>query len=249
MGEIRFCDRCQGSIPEADLSTGRARCFGDKLYCVECLTRASRENTLRPRPNPIPQRSPAPLKRSLAIAAKLIKQGYEHAVHHLRQLRQERELDLAKLGKGIFALLLLGFIVTVLIWSRAPSPSVRPAYKEPAPRTPNPFYSSSWTQTPAESKPLAKDTDPSIGELEPAIEKLKEAGFLIRLNPQLNQAWVDSSLWQTVGYDDRVNLGYVLAHYVGRKKGTNLYWVDIFDARSGKKLAKYSKSWGFTVYE
>ena len=44
------------------------------------------------------------------------------------------------------------------------------------------------------------------------------------------------------------DFSYALAIYVGNKKGTQLYWCDIHDMYSGKKIAKYSKSWGFKVY-
>ena len=36
--------------------------------------------------------------------------------------------------------------------------------------------------------------------------------------------------------------------YLIHKKGTHLYWADIIDNVSGKRLAKYSRAYGFKVY-
>lgn len=78
--------------------------------------------------------------------------------------------------------------------------------------------------------------------------KLRESGLLIKINPQLNVVYVNSSIWQNLDYQTKENIGRVLAFYCGRKKGTNLNWVDIKDSYSGKKLAKYSENWGFKTY-
>jgi hypothetical protein len=39
-----------------------------------------------------------------------------------------------------------------------------------------------------------------------------------------------------------------LAIYCGNKKGSEIYWVELYDKQSWRKLAKYSKAWGFEVY-
>lgn len=83
---------------------------------------------------------------------------------------------------------------------------------------------------------------------ENAIKKLKKSGLLVRINPQLNKAYVNPSLWRIIDYKEKENIGKILAFYCGLKKGTNLNWVDIKDSYSGKKLAKYSENWGFKVY-
>ncbi len=80
------------------------------------------------------------------------------------------------------------------------------------------------------------------------INTLKESGLLINVNPQLNEAFVNPAIWNGLLYQTKENCGRILAFYCGNKKGTNLNWVDIKDSYSGKKLAKYSESWGFKVY-
>lgn len=80
------------------------------------------------------------------------------------------------------------------------------------------------------------------------IRALKKAGLLKSLNSQMNEALVNAKLWRALEYNTKENIARMLAFYCGRKKGTNLNWVDIKDTRSKKKLAKYSESWGFKIY-
>ena len=85
-------------------------------------------------------------------------------------------------------------------------------------------------------------------EEEKMMRELIETNFVDRINPQMNEAWVNPLSWASLKYEDKKHLGFFLAKYCGKKKGTNLNWVEIYDVYSGKKLAKYSESWGFKVY-
>lgn len=87
-----------------------------------------------------------------------------------------------------------------------------------------------------------------LAQEENAIKELKESGLLVRINPQLNEAYVNPVIWLRLDYQTKENIGRIMAYYCGRKKGTDLNWVDIKDSYSGKRLAKYSESWGFKVY-
>lgn len=78
------------------------------------------------------------------------------------------------------------------------------------------------------------------------IELAISEGY-IRFEAQLNKVWVQPNFWEALPYQSKENFGAMCAIYCANEKGTNLYWVDIMDDRSGKKLAKWSKSWGFEV--
>jgi hypothetical protein len=80
------------------------------------------------------------------------------------------------------------------------------------------------------------------------ISTLWQTGFLKRINPEMNEAFVDPTLWTGIDYQTKQNISRSLAFYCGRTKGTNLNWVIIYDNMSGKKLAKFSEAWGFKVY-
>ena len=81
------------------------------------------------------------------------------------------------------------------------------------------------------------------------INKLTESGLLTKINPQLNEAFVNSVFWSSLNINIKENIGRSLAFYCGNMKGTDLNWVEIKDSKSGKKLAKYSENWGFKIYE
>ena len=87
-----------------------------------------------------------------------------------------------------------------------------------------------------------------LSDLDKGIKLIVDTGLLKKLTPQLNEAFVDPSTWNKLEFDTKEDIGRNLAFYSGREKGTNLNWVDIRDVYSGKKLAKYSESWGFKVY-
>jgi hypothetical protein len=80
------------------------------------------------------------------------------------------------------------------------------------------------------------------------LDEMKSQGFL-SINAELNKAEVDLSLWLRMKYSLKSDFAAALAIYCGNEKGTQLYWVNIYDMYSGKKLARYSKSWGFKVYD
>lgn len=84
------------------------------------------------------------------------------------------------------------------------------------------------------------------GQLE-IINKLASENFL-RIEAQYNRAYISPNVWNTFEANVKENFSRSLAIYCGNKKGTKLYWVEIYDKMSGKKLAKYSRSWGFKVY-
>lgn len=93
-------------------------------------------------------------------------------------------------------------------------------------------------------KSSGSPTSTSIGTDE-QVQQLRDLKLLKKIQPDYNEAFVDPVIWAGLDYQTKENIGRILAFYCGRKKGTNLNWVDIKDNYSGKKLAKYSENWGF----
>lgn len=79
------------------------------------------------------------------------------------------------------------------------------------------------------------------------LEDLERQG-MISIEANLNKTYINPLLWNKMDAKLKEDFSASLAIYCGNKKGTNLYWVEIYDKQSGKKLAKYSQSWGFDVY-
>jgi len=79
------------------------------------------------------------------------------------------------------------------------------------------------------------------------LSQLQNQG-VVSVEPNLNKVLIDPGLWRNMKFSVKKNFAATMAIYCGNKKGTHLYWVKIYDLYSGKKLAKYSQSWGFKVY-
>ena len=79
------------------------------------------------------------------------------------------------------------------------------------------------------------------------LSQLQNQG-LVSVEPNLNKVLIDPGLWRSMKYSVKENFAATMAIYCGNKKGTQLYWVKIYDQYSGKRLAKYSQAWGFKVY-
>ncbi len=97
--------------------------------------------------------------------------------------------------------------------------------------------------TPSSGKSVSKLSESQVE----TIDNLVQLGQL-KVNYELNEAFIDIVLWNEMDYTLKEDFSAALAIYCGNKKGTQLYWVDIKDKRSGRDLAKYSQSWGFKVY-
>jgi len=78
------------------------------------------------------------------------------------------------------------------------------------------------------------------------LTTLEQEGEL-RIEYQLNRAYISPSLWLDMDAKAKEGISAALAVHCGTKKGTNANWVEIYDKQSGKKLAKYGV-WGFEVY-
>lgn len=79
------------------------------------------------------------------------------------------------------------------------------------------------------------------------LHKLENDGYL-SVEPSLNKASIAPAIWNNIDAKLKEDVSASLAIYCGNKKGTNLYWVEIYDKMSGRKLAKYSQSYGFKIY-
>lgn len=88
----------------------------------------------------------------------------------------------------------------------------------------------------------------TIARLDEKIKVLMDNDLLVKINPQMNEAFIDSAIWIRLNHQTKENVSRTMAFYCGQEKGTGLNWVDIKDYRSGRRLAKYSESLGFKIY-
>lgn len=83
------------------------------------------------------------------------------------------------------------------------------------------------------------------------IDKLVKENYISfeKANGELmNTVYISPVLWNGMDFKLKEDTSCALAIYIANKKGEQTIWVDILDKMTGKKLAKYSQTFGFKVY-
>ena len=80
------------------------------------------------------------------------------------------------------------------------------------------------------------------------IKTLMDNGFIVDLDTKRNEALVDYYQWRISDIASIEGKSRLMAIHCGQQRGVRLYWVDVKDALTGRKLADYSESKGFKVY-
>ena len=62
------------------------------------------------------------------------------------------------------------------------------------------------------------------------------------------KVFIDKGLWNSMNYQLKDDFCATLAIACAERRNVDVYWVEVYDLHSGKKLAKWSKNWGFKVY-
>jgi SH3-like domain-containing protein len=94
----------------------------------------------------------------------------------------------------------------------------------------------------------AMDTDTNLTVQAADVEILREVGLVAEVRAELNEALVHTNVWNGESMAVKRGVGRTLAHYCGLKKGSNTRWVQLVDADSGQRLARYSESSGYTDF-
>lgn len=88
---------------------------------------------------------------------------------------------------------------------------------------------------------VATSPPPRDGEAERIIAEFQEDGSLPRIDFEIGRFYVEPLLWNGSDINTKENLGRMCARYM-KSKGRSMT-VEIFDFRSGKRLAKYNPVW------
>ena len=78
------------------------------------------------------------------------------------------------------------------------------------------------------------------------VKELTDLGFLKKFDIDLNEAWVDFRLWNSLDYNEKLTLAKGLGEICAKSGSTGR--LTVLDNNTGKKLAKYSQVYGFKVY-
>lgn len=88
----------------------------------------------------------------------------------------------------------------------------------------------------------------NLSKYDVQIKKWMRSGVIVKVNPEINEALVNSSLWDPLDRETKENIGSVLAKYCAYQQSSDALRCDIKDVYSGKKLATYCKNRGFRVF-
>ncbi len=84
--------------------------------------------------------------------------------------------------------------------------------------------------------------------LEDDVKTIVKSGLVVRMVPELNEMYVDPTIWSQLDYQMKENIARRLGAYCGMKKGTGTKRVEIKDNYSGKVIAKIGVMGGFETY-
>ena len=94
----------------------------------------------------------------------------------------------------------------------------------------------------------ALDADTNLLVQESDVALLRSVGLLQDVHAEMNQALINTNVWNEADLAVRRGVGRTLAFYCGLKKGTNTRWVHLLDSNSGQRLARYSENTGYTDF-
>ncbi len=77
------------------------------------------------------------------------------------------------------------------------------------------------------------------------ITQLENQGLI---QMKCGKVYIDRSLWNSMTYQTKDDFCATLAIACAERRHVDVYWVDVYDLHSGKKLAKWSRNWDFKVY-
>jgi len=78
------------------------------------------------------------------------------------------------------------------------------------------------------------------------IQDLTRIGLIKKVVVDDREVWVDPEVWRPLPYANKGDFAAVCAVYMGLQRSGD-YRVTIRDHLTGKTLATYSKSWGFSL--
>ncbi len=84
--------------------------------------------------------------------------------------------------------------------------------------------------------------------IERETEALLDTGFAVAIEPTKNEVLVDMYEWRIADPAAIEGKCRLLAYYCGHMRGSRLYWVDLRDALTNRRIAEYSESKGFKVF-
>ena len=112
--------------------------------------------------------------------------------------------------------------------------------------TPTDVEWSGWVLKNLVEKEQKKKTKTYTKKRSDELQVLYDLGLLKKFDIDYNEAWVNPYIWNSLDYDTKVGIGITLAKICDKAGSTGR--ITFYNNNSGKKLAKYSQSFGFKNY-
>jgi hypothetical protein len=98
----------------------------------------------------------------------------------------------------------------------------------------------SWMLSSAKGQTLTQENKNTM--------RLAESEGYVTCDCSVNKIMIKPILWNQLPYESKRNFAAMYATKCAKEGGNNLYYINIHDYYSGKKIAKYSRSLGLKVY-
>ncbi len=102
-----------------------------------------------------------------------------------------------------------------------------------------------WVPKHATGMPFTMRNDDMITR---DVDKLREDGLVLDINPGMNEALVDAYLWRTSDSASVEGISRLLARYIALEKNTRVFFVVIKDNLDNRIVAEFSESRGLKVF-
>lgn len=112
--------------------------------------------------------------------------------------------------------------------------------------TPTDIGWTGWVLKSLVEKKQKKQTKTFTKKRSDELQLLYDSGLLKKFDIDYNEAWVNPYLWISLDYDTKVGIGITLARICDKAGSTGR--ITFYNNNSGKKLAKYSQSYGYKSY-
>lgn len=95
----------------------------------------------------------------------------------------------------------------------------------------------------SDSSSKLKTKNPKITEF---VEQCEKEGVITKLNVEYNEVYVTSAFWEMADAQQKEDFSAIFAQYCGERGST--YRITIYDSHTAKKIATFSKAYGFQIY-
>jgi hypothetical protein len=148
------------------------------------------------------------------------------------------EANKAGVGYGILPTLGVGVLIVVAVISFSILPDV--------------YNNTSTNTTPRKTFQNATNaSDVSLQDkkdLDEYVRKFKAVGFIMKIEPEHHNVWIETSFWNTTSADSKKTFMHCMGLYCADNSRFKSDWVNIYDYMNDKKIAEITGTGAYKIY-